>query len=167
MPTMTRRLLRHVRTDRRDLGRAFPPQALERIEQGVVAGERRHSAELRLALEASLPLGRVLAGDSARARALEVFGNLRVWDTEHNNGVLLYVLYADHAVEIVADRAAARAIPEQEWRAVADTLAGAFRRGDQVEGLLAAVARLDELLAHAFPPGTDNPDELPNRPVML
>lgn len=167
MPTTAKRFLRHLRIDRRDLARAFPPEAMERIEQGVVAGERRHSAELRLALEASLPLGRVLAGETARERALEVFGNLRVWDTENNNGVLLYVLYADQAVEIVADRAAARAIPDAQWKAVAEALAAAFRAGDHVEGVLAGVARLDELLARAFPPGEDNPDELPNRPVML
>ncbi|GAA4403284.1 TPM domain-containing protein [Quisquiliibacterium transsilvanicum] len=161
------RFLRHLWIDRSDLARAFPPQALERIEHGVVAGETRHSAELRLAIEASLPLGRILAGDTARERALEVFGNLRVWDTENNNGVLLYVLYADHSVEIVADRAASRAIPDHEWRAVAEELARAYLAGDFVEGTLAAVARLDALLEQAFPPGADNPDELLNRPVML
>lgn len=167
MPGKLQRFLRHLRIDRSDLARAFPAKALERIEQGVVAGEARHAAELRLAIEASLPLGRVLAGDTARERALEVFGNLRVWDTEDNNGVLLYVLYADHAVEIVADRAASRAIPDEEWSAVAEELVRACRAGDFVEGMLAAVARLDALLARAFPPGDDNPDELPNRPVML
>lgn len=167
MPTPLQRFVRHLRIDRRDLRRAVPTDALERIEQCVVAGERTHSAELRLALEASLPLGRVLAGETTRERALEVFSDLRVWDTEHNNGVLLYVLYADHAVEIVADRAASRAIAETDWRAVADALAQAFRDGRPVEGLIAAVARLDALLAQAFPPGAANPDELPNRPVML
>lgn len=167
MPGKMQRFLRHLRIDRSDLARAVPPHAMERIEQGVVAGETRHAAELRLAIEASLPLGRVLAGETARQRALEVFGNLRVWDTENNNGVLLYLLYADHAVEIVADRAASRAIPDEEWGAVAEELARACRAGDFVEGMLAAVARLDALLAQAFPPGQDNPDELPNRPVML
>ena len=167
MPGRWQRLLRHLRHDRGDLRRAFPAAALERIEQAVVDGERGHGAELRVAIEASLPLGRVLSGVAARDRALEVFGSLRVWDTDGNNGVLLYVLLADQAVEIVADRAAARAVPEQAWRSVAQALTAAYRGGDFLGGTLAAIDRLGELMAQAFPPGGRNPDELPNRPVVL
>lgn len=167
MPGRMLRLLRHLHVHRGHLARAFPERALEQIEQAVVEGERRHSAELRLAIEASLPLGRVLAGVSARARAIEVFGSLRVWDTEGNNGVLIYVLLADHAVEIVADRAAARAIPDEQWRAAADAMVRAYRDEDFADGTVAAISRLDALLAQAFPPGQRNPDELPNRPAVL
>ncbi|HWS76574.1 MAG TPA: TPM domain-containing protein [Quisquiliibacterium sp.] len=167
MPGQWQRVLRHLRHDRGDLRRAFPATVLERIEQAVVDGELRHGAELRVAIEASLPLGRVLAGVAARDRALEVFGSLRVWDTDGNNGVLLYVLLADHAVEIVADRAAARAVPEEAWRAVTQALASAYRGGDFRGGTVAAIERLADILAQAFPPGERNPDELPNRPVML
>lgn len=162
-----KRILDHLRHDQARLRRVFPAQALDRIEQGVVEGESRHGAELRVAIEASLPLGRILGGLGARERALEVFGSLRVWDTEGNNGVLIYLLLADRAVEIVADRAAARAIPQQAWQAVTQALVAECRAGRFVEGTLAAIERLDRLLAQAFPVGERNPDELPNRPVML
>lgn len=167
MPGRWQRLLGHLRHDRGDLRRAFPPAALDRIEHAVVEGERRHSAELRLAIEASLPLQRVFAGLSPRERALEVFGNLRVWDTEGDNGVLVYVLLADHAVEIVADRAAARAIAADDWQAATALIAAAYRAGDYLGGTLAGIERLDQLLERAFPPLARRGDELPNRPVVL
>lgn len=161
------RLLRHLACDRRDLRRAFPPDALARIERRIAGGERRHAAEVRVAIEAALDLRRVWKGDTSRDRALEVFGRLRVWDTEGNNGVLIHVLLADRSVEIVADRAAARAIAPESWRALADALTGAFHAGRFAEGLLEALERLEEMLAQAFPAQPGNPDELPNRPAML
>lgn len=167
MASRFRRMIRHLLHDRRNLRRAFPPAVLDRIEQCVVDGERRHGAELRIAIEAALPPGRAWSGFPPRERALEVFSALRVWDTEGDNGVLLYVLLADHAVEIVADRAAVRAIPQAAWSEVAQALAQAYRNGRFLEGTVAAVEQLDALLAEAFPPGERNPDELPNRPVML
>jgi len=161
------RLVRHLVTDQSVLRRAFPPAALDRIGQRIAEGETRHAAEIRLAIEDSLDLRRIWSEDPPRERALEVFSALRVWDTEHNNGVLVYVDLADHAVEIVADRAAARAIDEADWRAVADAMCAAFRRGEYLDGTLAAIDRLDEMLARAFPAGERNPDELPNRPAIL
>jgi uncharacterized membrane protein len=167
MPGRIARVLRHLFTDQLSLRRAFPAAALERIGQRIAEGEARHSAEIRLAIEDSLDIRRVWAGSEPRGRALEVFASLRVWDTEANNGVLVYVDLADHAVEIVADRAAARAIEDAHWRAVADELCAAYRRGEYLEGTLAAIDRMDSLLAAPFPPGERNPDELPNRPAIL
>ena len=169
MPARSRivRLWRHLACDRADVRRAFPAQALTRIEQRIVDGETRHGAEIRIAVEASLSPLEVWRRMQPRERALEVFGRLRVWDTEANNGVLLYVLLADHAVELVADRAAARAIPEAEWRALAQAMTAAFRDGRFVDGVLAAIERLEPRLAAAFPAGERNPDELPNRPSIL
>jgi len=161
------RALRHLLTDQLALRRAFPPIALERIGERIAEGEALHSAEIRLAIEDSLDIRRVWAGGTPRERALEVFASLRVWDTEANNGVLVYVDLADHAVEIVADRAAARAVDDAQWRAVADELCAAYRRGEYLDGTLAAIERMDSLLAAAFPPDERNPDELPNRPVIL
>lgn len=161
------RVFRHLVTDQVALRRAFPPSALERIGQRIEDGETRHAAEIRVAIEDSLDLRRVWSGKAPRERALEVFAALRVWDTELNNGVLVYVDLADHAVEIVADRAAARAIDDAGWRSIADEMCAAFRRGEYLDGTLAAIDRLDTILARAFPPGERNPDELPNRPVML
>lgn len=167
MANVIRRLLRHLLTDRRTLGRAFPPAALDAIEQRVSEAEQGHGAEIRVAFEDSLGLGRVLAGTTARERALEVFGALRVWDTEANNGVLLYLLLADHAVEIVADRAAVRVVADREWREIASGLAARCARGDFVAGTVDAIARIDALLAPHFPAGERNPDELANRPAVL
>ena len=161
------RLVRHLACDRRDVRRAFPPEALSRIERRVAEGEQRHGAEIRIAIEASLGPHRVWSGTASRDRALEVFGLLGVWDTEQNNGVLIHVLLADRAVEIVADRAAARAIEAQEWQGIAEAMTEAFRRGAFVDGVLDALARLEPQLAQAFPGGERNPDELPNRPAML
>ncbi|MEI8303951.1 MAG: TPM domain-containing protein [Burkholderiales bacterium] len=164
-----RRALRHLLTDHADLRRAIDPAVLAAVATQVGAGEQGHLAELRVALEPSLAPLTVLRGLSPRERALEVFGRLGVWDTEGNNGVLLYLLLADHAVEIVADRAAARAIPQAHWDAVARALAQAFAAGQGAAGLQTAVARITELLSAAFPAteAARNPDELPDRPAVL
>ena len=158
---------RHLRVDRGELRRCFPDALLREIEVRVGAAEAGHGAELRVAIEPSLGLADVWRRRTPRERALEVFGSLRVWDTEGNNGVLLYVLLADRAVEIVADRAAARAIGDHRWDEVARALADAYRSGDWAGGTLAAIDRINALLAEAFPAAGRNPDELPNRPVML
>lgn len=161
------RLFKHRWLDETDTARALDTAALQRLEARVAASERRHSGEIRLCVEAGLPLSYLWRGLSPRARAVTMFGKLRVWDTEANNGVLLYVLLADRSVEIVADRAAARAIDEAQWRAITAELAAAFRKGDYAEGTLRAVDRIGELLAKAFPAGDAPADELPNRPALL
>ena len=163
-----RRLWRHLTTDHADMRRMVGESALDAIEAAVHQGEAGHTAELRVAFEPALPLGRVLRRMAPRHRALEVFGALRVWDTEGNNGVLIYVLLADRAVEIIADRSAARAIPQTQWDELARSMSAAFARNAYREGAIDAVVRLNALLAAAFPAdGRDNPDELPNRPAVL
>jgi len=165
---LLRRLWRHLRTDRAALRRLVDDAALDAIEATVREGEQAHRGEVRVVLEAALPLQAVLAGLTPRERALEVFGLSRVWDTEDNSGVLLYLLLADHAVEIVADRGAARAITPDRWQAVAADLARALATGDARAGACAAVACLNGMLRHAFPvDGRANPDELPDRPSLL
>ena len=169
MPVRNRlaRLWRHVWCDRATVRHRFPASVLAEVGQRIAAGELRHGAEVRVAIEASLGLPAVWARATPRHRALEVFGALRVWDTEHNNGVLIYVLLADHAVEIVADRSAARAIADAEWRAITDAMTDAFRAGRYRDGLFAALDRLEAVLTGAFPAVNHNPDELPNRPALL
>jgi uncharacterized membrane protein len=162
------RLWRHLVTDQADLRRALDASALDAIEAEVRRGELRHRGELRVVVEAALAPRAVLAGLSARERALEIFGSTRVWDTEDNSGVLLYVLLADRAVEIVADRGAARAVAQGRWDAIAADLARAFGGGAARDGCCTAVARIHRLLEEAFPlGGHPNPDELPDRPVLL
>ena len=147
--------------------RRFDRAACLVIERAVGEVEGRHAGEIRVAIETALDLPDLYFGVTAQRRSLAVFGLLGVWDTAANNGVLIYVLMGDRSVEIVADRAAARAIDEAQWRAITAELAAAFRKGDYAEGTLRAVDRIGELLAKAFPAGDAPADELPNRPALL
>lgn len=168
--TMNRwlRILRHRWIDESDARRALDDAALARLQARVATGERRHSGEIRLCIEAGLPLSYLWRGASARERALALFGKLRVWDTEHNNGVLVYLLLAEHCIEIVADRALARRLPAAHWQALADGMAQAFREGRFEAGLEQAVDAVDAALAAHFPlaPGESNPNELPDEPLV-
>lgn len=146
---------------------AFPPAALDAIEAAIRDSERQHRGEIRFAIENALPPLAVLRGKTARERAIEAFANLRVWDTEENTGVLIYVLIADRRVEIVADRGIARKVDPAEWETVARTIEAAFRNGDFKAGALSGIARVTEILVRHFPAGPANPDELPDRPVIL
>ena len=159
------RLLKHRWTDDADLRRALPADALARIEARVAASERHHSGEIRVSVEAGLPLSYLWQGLTARDRALTLFGKLRVWDTEQNNGVLIYLLLADHAIEIVADRWLTRHVPPAQWQALIAAMQPAFRAGRFEDGLNQAIATIDALLLQHFAlaPGQTNPDELPNR----
>jgi uncharacterized membrane protein len=118
------------------------------------------------AIEPALPVARVLAKLSPRERALEIFGLLRVWDTEDNNGVLVYLLLADRDVEIVADRGIHRHVGDAAWQDVCSRMETAFRDGRYEEGALAGVEAISDLLARAFPRG-DGSNELPNRPIVI
>lgn len=146
---------------------AFPSAVLRDIEMAVKQSERQHRGELRFAIENALAPGRVWRGLSARQRAIEVFSNIRVWDTEENNGVLIYLLLADREVHIVADRAIARCVPQSEWDAVAQAMQKAFRQCDFRRGSLEGIERITIMLACHFPAGADNPNELSNKPVIV
>jgi uncharacterized membrane protein len=159
------RLLRHRWLDESDARRALGDAALKRLEERVAASERRHSGEIRLCVEAGLPLSYLWRDLGARDRALTMFGKLRVWDTEHNNGVLIYLLLAEHAIEIVADRGLARHVTPARWQALIAGMRAAFRARRFEEGLAQAIDAVDALLAQHFPLDRDggaNPDELPN-----
>ena len=162
------RILKHRWLDEGDARRALGDAALARLQARIAAGEQRHSGEIRLCVEAGLPLSYLWRGASARERALSIFGKLRVWDTEHNNGVLIYLLLAEHRIEIVADRGLARRMPATHWQALADGMAQAFRDGRFEAGLTQAVDAVDAALAEHFPlaPGEPNPNELPDEPLV-
>jgi len=145
----------------------FPKSALADIENAVKRSEHQHSAELRFAVENALALGRVWQGISARQRAIEVFSNLQVWDTEQNSGVLIYLLLADREVHIVADRGIAKRVAQADWDAIAETMQREFLHGDFLSGSLQGIERITMLLAAHFPPGADNPNELSNKPVIV
>src|SRR5438093_5061649 len=151
------RLGRHFLTDHHSVRRRFSPQALKRIEDAIAAGERRHEGQVRFAVEASVPLGQILRGLEPRARALELFGRLGVWDTEHNSGVLIYVLLADKDVEIVADRGINRKVTQDTSQAICRAMESAFREGRFEDGAIDGIEAVIELLAQLFSRGDEGP----------
>ena len=150
-------LLRHLWLDASDTARAIPPALLDRLARRVAASERRHSGEIRICVESSLPasyLWRLDRHTSIRAltreRAVAMFGKLRVWDTEHNNGVLIYVLLAEHAIEIGADRGVARHVGPAQWQAMVTRMATAFRERRYEDGLTQALEETSAVLMEHF-----------------
>ena len=162
-----KRIVKHLFAPPWIVARAFPRRTLTVIENAIRASEKSHHGELRFAVEAGLHPWLVLRGQSARERALEVFSDLRVWDTEHNGGVLIYVQLVDHRIEIVADRGISARVEQQQWDAICRRMEQAFRQGRFEQGVLAAIGEITALLAQHFPPRGGNPDELPDKPVVL
>jgi uncharacterized membrane protein len=164
-----KRWLRHWLITPRRVHRVLPPAALERIRAAIAQTETTHAGEIRFAVEASLPWSYLKRDAPARQRATMVFAKLRVWDTEANNGVLLYVDLADRAIEIVADRGIARHVPRHEWEAICNVVREHFRRGEFEAGVIAGVQAIGAVLARHFPlaPGEVNPNELSDKPALL
>lgn len=150
------------------VARHFPPATLDAIQRAIAAGERGHRGEVCFAVEGALPWRLALSRRSVRERAAEVFAHLRVWDTRENTGVLIYVLLAEHAIEIVADRGIDARVGDGQWQALCACIREHFATGAFEAGAIAAVERANVLLAAHFPADPDdNPDELPDRPVVL
>jgi len=162
------RLWRHLWLDDADLRRAIPSELVDRLARRVGASEQRHTGEVRIYVEPALPLGYLWRDATPRERAVSVFGKLRVWDTEQNNGVLIYLLLAEHAIEIVAERGLAREVPQGTWQAIVDRMGSAFHERRFEDGLTQALAEVSALLVQHFPaaPGAANPNELPDAPVL-
>lgn len=172
-------LIRHLWLDASDTARAIPPDMLERLARRVAASERRHSGEIRICVEASLPasyLWRLNRNTPisvlARERAVMMFSKLRVWDTESNNGVLIYVLLAEHAIEIVVDRGVAKHVGPAQWQAMVAHMASAFREKRYEDGLTQALEETSAVLMQHFalPAGSDGsqagPNELADTPLL-
>ena len=162
------RILKHRWLDETDAARALDAAALSRLEDRVAASETRHSGEIRLCVEAGLPLSYLWRDATPRERAVAMFGKLRVWDTEANNGVLIYLLLAEHAIEVVADRGVARVVPPAHWQQVVADMREAFRAGHIEAGLQQAIDAVDTVLAQHFAlaPGAANSNELPDRATL-
>jgi uncharacterized membrane protein len=165
--TLLTRTLRHLSTSAWRTRVLFPPTLRTQIEQAIAAAEKRHSGEIRFAIETALPWPALCRGVSARTRAQQLFAHLRVWDTHANNGVLIYVLRADRAVEILADRAISSRVSEAEWQSLCREIETHYRSGQYSRGSLAAVDGVARLLAQHFPPAGSRTNELPNQPVLL
>ncbi|MFA7388261.1 MAG: TPM domain-containing protein [Thiohalobacteraceae bacterium] len=149
------------------LRRSFDTAALQAIEAAVVAAECTHRGEIRVAIEAALDLRLLLRDASVRERAIEVFSELHVWDTAENNGVLIYVLLADHDVEIVADRGIAMLVESAEWQAVCEAMEQQLRAGNYQAGAVTGIQQVSALLARHFPGRDAAGNELPDRPHLL
>jgi uncharacterized membrane protein YgcG len=161
------RLFKHLFSPPWLASRAFPVQARRRVESAIADSEVRHGGEIRFAVEATLDFMPLLRGTMARERAIQVFTDLRVWDTEQNNGVLIYLLLADRDVEIVADRGLNGRVSAREWEAICQAMEVMFRRGAFEAGVRRGIEMISGHLARHFPRPADNANELADRPVLL
>ncbi|OGA24641.1 MAG: hypothetical protein A3I02_01645 [Betaproteobacteria bacterium RIFCSPLOWO2_02_FULL_67_26] len=162
-----RRILKHLFMPDWLARRPFPEAALARIGQAIGDSERTHEAELRFVLEAGLDLVDLLRGMTPRQRAERVFAAQRVWDTERNSGVLLYLQLVDRDIEIVADRGIAGLVRQEEWEAICQRMEEAFRAGRFEAGTVEGIRDITALLVRHFPARGHNPDELPDKPLLL
>ncbi len=167
MVANSRRLLRHLFA--RSAGHLYPQPTLARIAAAIAAGETRHRGEICFAVESALAPRAAWAGEGARARAQEVFGQLRVWDTAANNGVLLYLLLADHRIEIVADRGLDGLVSAEQWRGVCQLMEERLKADEAEAAVVQGVAGISDLLLEHFPrvPGAGDANELQDLPRIL
>ena len=162
-----KRIWRHLAMTHGRVNRAFPPAALGAIEQAIREGEGTHLGEVRFVVEGALDGAPLFNGQSARERALHLFSVLRIWDTEHNSGVLIYVLLADGAVEIVADRGIHARAGARDWVAICHAMEQAFRTANFEQGAVRGVQGVARQLVNHFPARGHSPNELPDRPLVL
>lgn len=161
------RMKRHLLTTAGSARRAFPPATLKAIEAAIAEGETLHRAELCLIVEPALPLQAILHRVTARERASALFTQHRIWDTEENCGVLVYLNLADHKVEIVTDRAVGRLIAVSDWQAICQAMTQGFARGTFHDSMIAALTRINALLQQHFPANGERPNQLANKPILL
>lgn len=162
-----KRIIRHLSSSQAAMRRLFPRAALANIERTIAEVERTHAGQIRFVVEAALETRPLLAGQTARARAIEIFSILRIWDTEHNNGVLIYLLLADRDVEIVADRGVHAKLGSGTWETICRQMEMAFRRGEFEAGVIAGIRSAGEYLALHYPQTGNKANELPDAPILL
>lgn len=162
-----KRIIRHLWTDRRTVRRAFPSHSMQAIETAIRQTEAGHQGQVRFAVEASLEWGALLRDQTARDRAIDVFSQLRVWDTARNNGVLIYLLFADHDVEIVADRDIDSRVGKQGWETICQDMETAFRQRQFEAGVISGIRAVSEHLARHYPEQGVQINELPDQPVQM
>jgi uncharacterized membrane protein len=167
MTGMLQRFVRHVTMTPWKARAAFPDAVMDAIQREIGAQEKRHRGEVRFVVERELTSAQLWAGMTSRQRAIEVFSMLQVWDTEDNTGVLIYVLLADHKVEVVADRGIQKKVGTEAWVAIVEAMDAHFRAGRFQEGALGGVRAVSELLAQHFPCGDGGANELPDRPLLI
>jgi uncharacterized membrane protein len=162
-----KRIGKHLIEHRWKVRRVFPAQALNQIEQAIKAGEATHSGQVRFAVEGALDGKPLFKDQAARERALDIFSNLRIWDTAHNNGVLIYLLLADHKVEIVADRGIDAKVGGAGWQKIVEAMEADFKAGNFGGGVIKGIQAVSQQLAAHFPKHGKGPNELPDAPVVM
>ena len=162
-----KRIGKHLLQHRWRVRRIFPPQALAVIERAIKAGEETHSGQVRFAVEGALDGKPLLKNQSARERALDIFSQLRIWDTAHNNGVLIYLLLADRQVEIVADRGINAKVGAAGWERICKAMQADFKAGNFAGGVVRGIQAVSQQLAAHFPKHGTGPNELPDKPVVM
>lgn len=162
-----KRIVKHLLVTDGQVRRTFGRSTLNKIEAAIKASESEHAGEIRFAVEGGLDGAPLFKGQSARERAIDLFSQLRVWDTQQNSGVLIYLLLADRAVEIVADRGIYAKVPSHEWNKVCRQMEDAFRQSDFEGGVVRGVQAVTRHLKQHFPSGSQDRNELPDKPVVL
>jgi len=162
-----KRILNHLVMTHWQVKRAFPPETLIAIEQAIKAGEASHAGEIRFVVEGALDSTPLFKGQSAQERAVDVFSQLRIWDTAHNNGVLIYLLLADRDVEIVADRGIHAKAGSQEWQSICRQMEAEFKDANYKGGVVSGIQAVTQHLIKHFPAVGGNRNELPNTAVVL
>jgi len=161
------RILKHLFFLDWHVRRAFPQTTLDAIEQAIRAGEQTHCGEIRFVVEGALEGRALWAGQTARERAIDVFSSLRIWDTEHNSGVLVYVLLADRSVEIVADRGIHARTGAAPWDAICRAMETAFSKSEFQSAALTGLRSIAGVIGQHFPAQLKQGNELPDSPVVL
>ena len=162
-----RRIGKHLLEHRWRVRRIFPPTVLAAIEQAIKAGEATHAGQVRFVVEGALDGAPLFRNQSARERALDMFSQLRIWDTAHNNGVLIYLLLADREVEIVADRGIDAKVGAAGWEKICTAMETDFRAGNFERGVIKGIEAVSRQLAKHFPRARRRPNELPDAPVVI
>ena len=162
-----KRIGKHLLEHRWRVRRIFTPAVLAAIERAIKAGEATHSGQVRFVVEGALDGAPLLKDQSARERALDVFSQLRIWDTAHNNGVLIYLLLADRKVEIIADRGIDAKVGAAGWAKICSNMEADFKAGNFAGGVIKGIAEVSRQLALYFPKRGAGPNELPDAPVVM
>lgn len=161
------RFFKHLFATRWQITQRFPRHSMIAIESAIHESEKLHMGELRFVVESGLEWQDLFAGLTSRERALQVFSQLHVWDTELNSGVLIYLLLAGHRVEIVADRGINSRVSKSAWKSICQNMECQFRMGSFETGALLGISEISALLQQHFPAQNHNPNDLPNRPTVL
>ena len=162
-----KRIARHLVQHHWRAKQIFPQNVLDRIEQAIRQSETTHSGQVRFVVEGALDGAPLFRNQSARARALDVFAHLRIWDTAHNNGVLIYLLLADRDVEIIADRGIDAKVGAAGWETICRAMEAEFGAGQFERGVIDGIAAVSRELAKHFPPSGPHRNELPDKPVVM